>query len=218
MTEPTSSGSGDLSFDKAIPTAGASGAAAPGVTCVNCKRPITDSYHTVNGLPICENCRAILEKAAGSSIELPVLGKAVVFGLGAAIAGAIIYWAVIEFLNLEIGLVAILTGWMVGTAMRKGAENHGGRLLQFLSVLLVYLSVSAAYLPFALRGAEGDVGIITVAFMLAVLPVFSIISSLPGGILSALIIGFGILQAWQLTGAAKIVFEGPFRVGGAAAS
>jgi len=37
-----------------------------------------------------------------------------------------------------------------------------------------------------------------------------------GGFLSALIIGFGMMQAWQQARQPSVVFEGPFRVGSAA--
>ncbi|MND05768.1 hypothetical protein D3C83_267600 [compost metagenome] len=45
-----------------------------------------------------------------------------------------------------------------------------------------------------------------------ILPVLVIIGSMPSGLISAAIIGFGMLQAWQLTGAPKLAFEGPFRL------
>jgi len=49
--------------------------------------------------------------------------RAGVFGLGAAIAGAAIYYAVMAIADLEIGIVAILIGYMVGYAVRKGAAG-----------------------------------------------------------------------------------------------
>lgn len=290
-----------LSFDRAIPSAeGAPGDGAPQVRCANCARPITATYHTVNGEAVCSSCRMKLEHLTKSVRSPGLLAKAAVFGIGAAVVGAIIYWAVMRFLNLEIGLVAILTGWMVGKAVRAGANGGGGRLLQAGSALLVYLSVAGAYLPFALgaafEGAEaaaavadstaeisddslralaarfdslvaadtsaagaGDsattlaaavpttivldtaalggvsdsaiaadsakvarlVGnpvfaILAALFFAAALPILAIVGSLPGGLISAAIIGFGMVQAWQLTGATKVTIEGPFRVGGPA--
>jgi hypothetical protein len=54
-----------------------------------------------------------------------------------------------------------------------------------------------------------------VAFAFA-LPVMAIFSSGAGGILSALIIGIGIRQAWRMSGAPTLAIAGPFRVGGTA--
>ena len=44
------------------------------------------------------------------------------------------------------------------------------------------------------------------------LPVIVIFGSLPGGLISALIIGFGMHQAWRMTGARKSEITGPFKV------
>jgi hypothetical protein len=80
-----------------------------------------------------------------------------VFGLGAGIVGAAIYYAVIAIANLEIGIVAILIGYMVGYAVRKGAGGRGGRRFQVLAVALTYLSVALAYTPLAVKQAiDGD--------------------------------------------------------------
>jgi len=53
-----------LSFDRAIPVTPVSVGGSGGVTCASCRRPITDSYHTANGEPVCDACRAVLALAA----------------------------------------------------------------------------------------------------------------------------------------------------------
>jgi hypothetical protein len=45
------------------------------------------------------------------------------------------------------------------------------------------------------------------------LPVLVVFNSLPGGLLSAAIIGFGMHQAWRMTAAPHLTITGPFRVG-----
>ena len=42
------------------------------------------------------------------------------------------------------------------------------------------------------------------------LPVLSVVSSLPGGLISAAIIAFGMHQAWQMTGIPALEIPGPF--------
>ena len=79
-----------------------------------------------------------------------------VFGLGAGVVGAGIYYAVIAIANLEIGIVAILIGYMVGYAVRKGAGGRGGRRFQVLAVALTYASVALAYTPLAFNQAADD--------------------------------------------------------------
>ena len=68
------------------------------------------------------------------------LAIAAIFGLGAALAGAAIYYAVIAITHFEIGLVAILIGYMVGYAVRKGAGGRGGLRFQILAALLTVRS------------------------------------------------------------------------------
>lgn len=45
------------------------------------------------------------------------------------------------------------------------------------------------------------------------LPVLTVASSLPGGLISAAIIGFGMHQAWRMTGVNRIEISGPYRIG-----
>jgi hypothetical protein len=70
-----------------------------------------------------------------------------VYGLGAGIVGAIIYYAVIAITNFEIGIVAILIGYMVGYAVHKGAGSRGALRFQMLAVALTYSSIALAYAP-----------------------------------------------------------------------
>ncbi len=220
MTDQPGNSPSELSFDRAIPVTpvslGGSATGGAGLTCVSCKRAISETYHTANGEPICENCRVILGAAVSSAMSPALLGRAVVYGLGATLAGAFIYWAVIRFANLEIGLVAILSGWMIGKALRAGAGGRGGLTLQVLGAALVYLSVAMAYFPFIYAGGAGE-SLTLLAVVALLSPVRAVFSSGTGGIISALIIGFGMMQAWQQAKPHAVVFEGPFRVGGAAA-
>jgi hypothetical protein len=71
----------------------------------------------------------------------------VLFGLGAAAAGSAIYAAVAMITGLEIGLIAILVGIMVGKAVRAGSGGRGGRPQQITAVLLTYFAITTSYLP-----------------------------------------------------------------------
>jgi hypothetical protein len=65
-------------------------------------------------------------------------------------------------------------------------------------------------------GTTSVAGALTAAFALSLaLPVLVVVGSLPGGLISALIMGFGIHQAWRLTAVPTPTIHGPFRVGGA---
>jgi hypothetical protein len=69
------------------------------------------------------------------------------FGTGAAIGGAAIWYAVRELTGLELGLIGIVVGLMVGVAVRKGSRGWGGWQYQTLAVVLTYLSIVSTYVP-----------------------------------------------------------------------
>jgi len=145
-----------LQFDRVETTAPSDVAAAPGVTCTVCGKSVGNEYYTANGKPICESCRHVVTQAAATPRSAGPLIKAGIFGLGAAIAGAAIYYAVIAIANLEIGIVAILIGYMVGYMVRKGAGGRGGRRFQILAVILTYWAVGLAYSPLAFKELTKD--------------------------------------------------------------
>jgi hypothetical protein len=203
--------------------------------------------------------------------------KAFLFGGVAAILGAAIYYGVIALTNFEIGLVALLIGFMVGAAVRMATKGRGGRRFQVMALVLTYFSVGLAYAPLAVKGAvdaarsdstgadsaavagadspglvpsippiripdsagvirpAGDtmsatarsleptsiggiiIGLAAVlagSFLLTfALPIIYIVGSMPSGLISAIIIGIGMHQAWKMTAAQAHRISGPYRVG-----
>lgn len=57
------------------------------------------------------------------------------------------------------------------------------------------------------------VGIILVTIL--TLPVILTVGGLPASLIGLLIYSFAIMQAWRMTGSAKVEISGPFKVGGA---
>jgi hypothetical protein len=248
MTEPTASppAAPALQFDRAV-----TAAASVGVTCSQCGNTQTESYFTLVQKPLCAECKAKIERAAAATLSKRMLGKAFAWGLGAAIAGAIIYYAVIALFDLEIGIVAILIGYMVGHAVRRAVKG-GGRRYQILAAVLTYYAVGLAYLPVAMGGVSksaqaavdsaktaqardsatapvrltaadsakvASLGpkfvLMGIGIMLGgafVLPVLIVFGSMPSGLISALIIGFGMKHAWQITAPPDLTFHGPLTV------
>ena len=147
----------DLQFDRVeTTTPGGAAGASLAVTCAVCGRSVGAEYYHANGKPICDACRHVVTAAAATPRSVGPLLTAGVFGLGAAIAGAAIYYAVIAIANLEIGIVAILIGYMVGWAVRRGAGGRGGRRFQILAVVLTYWAVGLAYTPLAFKELSKD--------------------------------------------------------------
>jgi hypothetical protein len=126
---------GDLQFEKAEPAP----SAPPPSSCAVCKQPLRDSYYEVNGKVVCPDCRTRLEAhvAAGS------FANAVLLGLGAAVLGAGIYFAIELLTGYAFGLVAIVVGLLVGTAVRKASRGAGGWRYQALAIALTYFAIVA---------------------------------------------------------------------------
>lgn len=145
-----------LQFDRV--STGTVASTPPGkvaVICAACRTSIETTYFEVNGSILCRLCRARAESAAEKPRGIVPFLIATIYGLGAGVVGAIIYYAVIAITNFEIGIVAILIGYMVGYAVHKGAGLRGSRRFQVLAVALTYLSIALAYAPLVFNQAAG---------------------------------------------------------------
>jgi hypothetical protein len=69
-----------------------------------------------------------------------------------------------------------------------------------------------------MSGGEFALGLLELLAFTIVLPVAVIFGSLPGGLISAAIVVFGMQQAWRMTAAPAITVSGPYRIGAAPAA
>jgi hypothetical protein len=199
---------------------------ALGPQCASCKKPTGPEYYQVNGAAICALCAAAIE-AHTQPAPTRILLKALLYGTGAAIAGSILYATVTIVTGLELALVAILIGYMVGRAIRH--VSPGGRPLQIMAVILTYFSISTSYIPVAIyqnskkppvetsstvqpssRPSPSPTDLLGLIAVLAIAAPFLGLQSGLGGILSLVIIFFGLQRAWRMTGRPDIVISGPF--------
>lgn len=233
--------------------------------CSACAAPLRSEYFHVRGSVTCAACRTRLEREA-TPLEgwLPVL-RGAVFGLAAAMLGAAIYYSFVTITDFELGFIAIVSGYLVGWAVRRGAGGRGGRRLQVAAVAMTYVSMALAYTPLVtMHPSGGEVadaaaapeyamidGIATdawapapvsyaatvgpmdagdlpadasplnpleaagvVALFVLALPLFVVFGSMPLGLLSGVIIAFGMRQAWKMTAAQPLQVDGPFPVAG----
>ena len=154
LDQGTRAGGDELQFDRV--STGTVPSAPPdklAVICAACQTSIETTYFEVNGSILCRLCRTRAESAAETPRGIVPFMTSAVYGLGAGVVGAIIYYAVIAITNFEIGIVAILIGYMVGYAVRKGAGLRGSRRFQVLAVALTYLSIALAYAPLVFNQA-----------------------------------------------------------------
>ncbi|MEM9189848.1 MAG: hypothetical protein AAGF12_11770 [Myxococcota bacterium] len=66
---------------------------------------------------------------------------------GEGLVGAGIWYAVRAVSGYELGLLALLVGFMVGYAVRTGAYGMGGRFYQGLAVVVTYVAICLTYIP-----------------------------------------------------------------------
>jgi len=154
--QPAAPAAPELQFDRFEPTSDATSSATPsnveGIVCAGCGVAMLDEYYSLRGKSICAKCRAAVEARLARSRTPKAFGKAFVFGLGGALAGAVVYYAVDALLGLQLSIITILMGWLVGRAIQKALPGGGMRRYQVLAVVLTYFAVGAAYLPFVIQG------------------------------------------------------------------
>lgn len=118
--------------------------------CQFCHQPIGTSYYRVNNAMSCASCadraRGELAKDTHSAFV-----RAVLFGIGAAVLGLILYAAFEIITSITIGYAALAVGWIIGKAMVAGSGGIGGKRYQIVAVLLTYAAVSMAAVPVAIH-------------------------------------------------------------------
>lgn len=257
MTADSSSAGHDgLQFDRAE----AGGAGPSGPVCALCQKPIAAYYWEASAQTVCSSCKHQVETANVTGVAAGKFLRAGAFGFFGALAGAGVYYGVLATTGYEVGLIAILVGFMVGYAVRTGAGGRGGRRYQILAMSLTYLAIGGTYVPLAMREISDDAGPATgsppaagqagrtptdpvdqppatgraspgdpvsatpnqmspvlalaaLAALAAAMPVMVVIFGFPQSLISALIIGFALHQAWRMNARVKITFTGPFKVG-----
>jgi hypothetical protein len=117
--------------------------------CKLCGQPIAGTYYRVGGDIACPSCAQRAQSA------LPVdkhsaYARALIFGVGGAILGIIIYATFGIVTGLVIGYLSLAVGYIVGKAMMMGSKGIGGRRYQITAVLLTYAAVSMAAVPIAI--------------------------------------------------------------------
>lgn len=117
--------------------------------CIGCKQPITARYYTVNSKGVCESCGQQLERRFPKDSHAAYM-RALLFGVGAAIIGMILYAAFTITTGFYIGYVSLAVGWLVGKAIMFGSKGIGGRRYQIAAVILTYAAVSIAAVPIAI--------------------------------------------------------------------
>ena len=114
--------------------------------CQFCHQPIAGNYYRANGAMACAGCAEKMRGELAKDTHTAYM-RALLFGVGAAILGMILYATFAIVTGIVIGYASLAVGWMVGKAMIKGSNGIGGRRYQIAAVLLTYAAVSTAAIP-----------------------------------------------------------------------
>ena len=143
------SSSSPLNFDEALPVDGA----VPQKSCSICGVSPLDMYYVASGDVVCSDCAQEIAQKKPPEPGISGLGRALLYGSGAALLGTILYYAVLALTGVEIGFLAVIVGWLVGRAVRKGGRECGGWKLQTMAVALTYCSIIGSYVPLVIKAA-----------------------------------------------------------------
>lgn len=210
--DPQSAASGEapLQFDRAefdTPAAGAQ--------CTACATQIQGSYWALRGQTLCNNCKFGVEQAFTPGSLVAEVPKAVLFGLGGGLAGSLVWYLVLRATNYEVGLIAILVGYLAGMGVSKAINGRGGRGYQVLAALITYVCICWARVPLIAEammrpegGGEPVPGVaawIVSIFVSLGYPLFAGLDPI-GWFIAAI----GIYEAWRRNKKVDLAFEGPF--------
>ena len=123
--------------------------------CTNCKRALSSSYYQIGQAFVCASCKELIVRAIESGKANQRFLPALAYGVGAAIVGSLVWYAIRKATGYEIGLVSVAIGVFVGLAVRRGSRGYGGPRYQALAIGLTYLSITMTNVPLLLDEIRG---------------------------------------------------------------
>ena len=213
-----------------------------GTTCGACARTLTTEYYEANGVIACAECCDKLRAVgtAGTSVTRGI--RAFAAGAAAALAGSIVYYAILAISGYEFGLIAIAVGMAVGKAVHWGAHGRGGWRYQAMAIALTYLAIVSSYVPLiisemrkqpaaveasakpgeaatpaAQNQATGDVTPTAAGALMAIAMLIGFVLALPflagvENILGIIIIAIGLYEAWKFNRKVPVAITGPHAI------
>jgi hypothetical protein len=115
--------------------------------CGYCGTALARTYWQVGDKPACFKCKKEAADQATTGSGLGRFVRASVYGTFAGALGAGLWYGVRAVTDLEIGLIAVVVGVMVGGAVRAGSRGRGGWLYQSLAIFLTYTAIVSTYVP-----------------------------------------------------------------------
>jgi hypothetical protein len=218
MPEQQSTTGSELSFERAE----FEGPAAPPLVCAFCSKPLTGQYWQISARAACEDCRGSISRELDASRSRASFVRALGYGSLAALVGSVAWIAIEKLFHVQIGIVAIGVGYLVGKAVRKGSGGLGGTRYQVLALALTYVAITFSSLPDlveavnlrhaqsgALSGAPATSSLFTWVALIGVALAFPFLQG-TANIIGIFIIGIGLYEAWKYTRPVSVQVLGPF--------
>jgi len=191
--------------------------------CALCNKIIFGRYYRVSEQMACSACTTEARQAykrSGLAATPAAFQRALLFGTGAAILSTMICANITALTNWTPGLLALAVGWLVGTAIRKGANGLGGVRCQYAAVLLTYAAISLSAIPsqlyFAVKYAASisDRGAFLQHLLLASLlsPISNLGKNPLAGAVGLFALCIGSYIAWQLNRTEFLEVNGPYNL------
>jgi hypothetical protein len=193
------------SVDAALPLSHESVPA--GTPCADCAQPITSQFLVRNGDTICLPCR---ERMNGSFRE------ALALGLAASVASIGLYYLIYAVTGMLMAkpyrfvFIAVIAGVLVGSGVRRGARASSLLRYRWLSVVLTYVAIVATYAQ-ALAEMPGVTSVFDAALRALYLPLVMIVGQ--KNLVTLVLLGFGLHEAWKFSAPPYVHVEGPFQAG-----
>jgi hypothetical protein len=178
--------------------------------CQFCHQAIGASYYRVNSSMTCPGCTERVRTELGFDTG-GAFGRALLFGVGAAVLGLILYATFMIVTGISLGYATLAVGWMVGKAMVKGSNGVTGRRYQIAAALLTYVASTLARVPVWIHYRPQLIGYIgTLAPRALIFPFIRFGDNPIGGLIGLVILFAGVSIAVRLTAQKPVTIDGPF--------
>jgi len=114
--------------------------------CRICGNLVSGEYYRVNTQMACAKCAGEAREGQPTDSHAS-FARGLLFGIGGAVLGLILYATVVIITDWTIGYLALAVGWLVAKGIMKGSNGIGGRRYQIAAVLLTYASISMSAIP-----------------------------------------------------------------------
>lgn len=149
-----------------------------------------------------------------------VLARSIVYGLGGAVAGAVLYGGFIQLTHINVGYLSVVVAYLIARAMMFGSRERGGREFQVSAVVLTCFAVAAGNALMLYWTLRKDTPIHLSAHVLLTLlrfgfmePVYEFQQSPAGALLTLFILFIGLRAAWRMTSGLPGSVRHPFSRG-----